>query len=771
MGLFQPTNVLPDTLSGPGKGVIDADQGMEISWQVNGSSGMVAYQYVIMQNLYNSPVKYDSHKVYLATPFYGTDSQGNPVRFKTSLTATQLSSAQITNGYAPGYKMVLTQWWGSGANDYVTQSSASFFMARTTPTLYISNVTSGRIIPQRTYTFIGYYSQLEGDAIQWYRWQIVSRNNEGEILLDTGHVYGSGDIRCTFDGFVWGDKYAIRLMAASESGVEVSTNWIEFSVNYDYYYFSTFKPLTACVDCTKGALEIKTASNLYSYGRGSGSYSFVQNNRYTSKYGTYQLYLQTEESTVTWGRIPTEYLNISPQYYITLNMNPLSVENVKTYVIDFTTDDGYFSIYTKGSNVCLEKDGETIAELDSMIANGDDVTMVITPKMMYTCRYNSGNYIASSSIKPWQTGIINTITIHGTNRFTFVEVDNYTGDEDTYDILQNTIIPGNETGHMDSDTVLFLIAFANSSLNAGYLARTGMSPDYLIGYGIYRRTDSGPQLKKITRIPISNQTIYDYGVVSGKGYEYYIFSEFRRDFNGIISEYFTELLPQTKKLTPLFMHYHLLCCEQNAIGDYIVKKHFVFALDSSNGAMSNNNTPSTLQNFTQYPVYQRVNANYRSGSLTGLIGRVENDKYVDSTDLMKELYEVSTSKLTKFLKTRKGELFQVETSAPIQMTIGEKYVALPAKITLPWVEVADADNVSIIESSIPGTDVFTGLPYFYVDVFTGEVVMVYSPIYNSNTDFGVYNGDFYVYNPGAYNANDYYLSQQRDIILLTGEEA
>ena len=61
---------------------------------------------------------------------------------------------------------------------------------------------------------------------------------------------------------------------------------------------------------------------------------------------------------------------------------------------------------------------------------------------------------------------------------------------------------------------------------------------------------------------------------------------------------------------------------------------------------------------------------------------------VDSIALMDALRALSTSKMYKFLKTRKGELIRIETSAPISMQVGDKYAQQPAKITLPWVATA-----------------------------------------------------------------------------------
>ena len=46
---------------------------------------------------------------------------------------------------------------------------------------------------------------------------------------------------------------------------------------------------------------------------------------------------------------------------------------------------------------------------------------------------------------------------------------------------------------------------------------------------------------------------------------------------------------------------------------------------------------------------------------------------------------------------------QVETSAPISMQTGDRYLKQPVKITLPWAEVADASDAQIISEM---TDAF-----------------------------------------------------------------
>ena len=137
--LNQPINVIPSVLSGVGEGVIDATEPLTVSWQVSGNSPMLAYQIVIQQNTDESTQMYTTGKVTLANPFYGTNYKGVQQTFSaTAITASALSSAGIVNGYANGYKIEITQWWGATDADSITQTSPSVFITRATPSVSIS---------------------------------------------------------------------------------------------------------------------------------------------------------------------------------------------------------------------------------------------------------------------------------------------------------------------------------------------------------------------------------------------------------------------------------------------------------------------------------------------------------------------------------------------------------------------------------------------------------------------------------------------------------
>jgi hypothetical protein len=170
-----------------------------------------------------------------------------------------------------------------------------------------------------------------------------------------------------------------------------------------------------------------------------------------------------------------------------------------------------------------------------------------------------------------------------------------------------------------------------------------------------------------------------------------------------------------------------------------------------------------MQNFTPYPTVQKTSMNYRSGTLTAFIGKVENDRYQDNIDMMAELYALSTSGLTKFLKTRKGQILRIETSAPVVMNIGDKYAQQPAKISLPWVEVGDAKDANIL-----GTSAYGALPRFFADVVEMSLYMTYSEKSDIGKDsFRIENGYMYAENTGIYEPGSFSINEKGEVILTT----
>lgn len=266
MALFQPTNITPSDLNGTG--TIDASEDMAVTWQVNGTGNtpMVAFKIDIMLNDTASTLLYSTGQVPLSEPFYGTDSLGNPEYFTATITAEALDAAGIVNDAEKVYKFLITQWWS--AAESVLQSSASAFIARAKPVVSIENFE--QTVESLQYTFEGAYSQAQGDPIEWARWQISSGAGN-ETLLDTGRVYNMGRLETTYDGFLSGNNYMVRLSGQTINAVEFDTGWQIFTAEYEQATLDG--GAHACPRCDTDAVQVDFPYPLYTMGAGGGNWS------------------------------------------------------------------------------------------------------------------------------------------------------------------------------------------------------------------------------------------------------------------------------------------------------------------------------------------------------------------------------------------------------------------------------------------------------------------------------------------------------------------
>lgn len=131
----------------------------------------------------------------------------------TSHTGTQLSSSAYTGG-----------------EDFIVQSTASVFLTRNAPTVTINEFPTP--MPYRAYSFTATYTQAQGDALNWMRWELAETGSEDEPLVDTGKIIGTGQLQVDYDGLFTGKYYSVRCTVETTRGVEATSGWVEFYVYY-----------------------------------------------------------------------------------------------------------------------------------------------------------------------------------------------------------------------------------------------------------------------------------------------------------------------------------------------------------------------------------------------------------------------------------------------------------------------------------------------------------------------------------------------------------
>ena len=236
--LYQPTNISPDQINNTG--TLSPFSTSTFSWRVNGDSAMTAYQIDFYQNNAASTAVGSTGKITLDEPFWGVNYKGEVQYFTHEFSGRTLADdIGLRNGNE--YKFYITQWWMQGSTEMsVQQYAASVIITRTPPTVSIASIPSP--LTSNTYTFTATYNQNQNDGMKWGRWEIATaiKTTDGgettytpdEVFLDTGPLYGIGELRVDYDGFLTGQSYVIQCTVETSNGVSRSTGWVGFDASY-----------------------------------------------------------------------------------------------------------------------------------------------------------------------------------------------------------------------------------------------------------------------------------------------------------------------------------------------------------------------------------------------------------------------------------------------------------------------------------------------------------------------------------------------------------
>lgn len=691
--IYQPTNIVPSSFAGVGAGTVDVTDGLSVSWQINGSSAMTAYQIDIYQNDTESTLKYSTGKVELETPAFGTDYNGEQILFEArKITAETLSNAGIVNGYANGYKLLITQFWNGGS---VSQTQASFFETRATPVVTIDNVANPLLY--RSATFTAKYSQANDETLDFFRWYISQTDDIANPLFDSGNIYGTEDIRCQYDGFFSDTEYAVRCVVQTSSGVQADSGWISFTVQYDTESLVGY--VQACRQ--RGTNNVLVSWPLINYinGTANGNYTLRNN----------QLIL-SDDASVTWDSVTGQPMVFRAPWSIAWRggLSPTGGVAFAIYGMNDT-----LSVLVTTTALSLIYNGATVYSQKISLFPGDFFAVVLTPSHIYIRQeqkagglYPHVGLYPRKGLRPKSSNArvvqnydgdctypqfsITSVALSGEQICDYLWIEGGTIEDDTI----SQIMGSADFTPSRTDNTYMLANFENG-LNAGSLVTY---TDNIIGLAIYRQDGENSQLRHLCDIGLNDSSIRDFGALSQKDAKYYVFP---LGENTYISQ---PLVSDTIK--PLFWDWVVLECDQDAENDdvYHVVAEYAFSNNVSTSSISNNNLPNLLTNFTRYPTRQGSSVNYKSGKLEGLIGYVGFLNgvygYYDSTELADEILALSTSTKHKFLKNRKGDLWKIETGAPVTMTVNDAWACQAYTGAIDWVEIGDASTASVV--SIPG---------------------------------------------------------------------
>lgn len=686
MALFQPTNISPSTRGELGNGTVDATQPLAVSWQVNGNSPLTAFTITIYQNDAASTQVYTTGKRTDGCPFYGTDYAGEIQFFSYTIPAATLAGAGIANGNT--YKLVITQYWSD--TESVVQSSAAAFLTRAAPALTLPDIPE--TISTRSATFAAQYTQAQGDAINWVRWQLAYAGDLENSFYDTQNIYGTAQLQVSYDGFFRGNTYAVRCRIQTANGVEADTGWVSFQVDYSAY------PLAGAVKAArasgeKSAVLVEWGRISYIPGAPSGEYHIQDG-----------LLTLPEGSAVTWNTVNGEPAHFGQPWSI-LWAGQLNWKSTTAFTV--TTEPGDIVLsYDYDSRALTLTIAGTVADSWAPVVPNAKLTLILTPDTLYLRKfeYGGGLYPAatlypSATLYPkadvvpavsrkrveilYNQGTVTGATLGGPqicDYFSVVQGVPNAG------VIQAVWEAGSCAPEYNETT--YLLASFDNGLNAGNL---GQTEDPLTGLSIYRRRGNGGLLQHLIDLPLNTSQLYDYGAASQQGpYVYYLFPLGA-------TTYIADPI-NSNETSPCFWNWTVLECSRREDGSYRVEAEYAFGKNLSSGAVSNNNSPSVLKNFTRYPTVQLDPANYQNGTLSSFIGVIDpvTARYEDTIQLRDAIYGLATTTNPLFLKNRKGDLLRIRVGGAIAMETMDNSREQAQTVSLPWVEVGSANNVSIV---------------------------------------------------------------------------
>ena len=690
----QPTNITPSSFGSLGNGVADLiSHELDVTWQINGESPLYKYEinFYAPTNL-SSPLVTKSAS--LSPAVWGRSSTGAYVPYTAHLTGL----SALSNGNA--YVFTIRQWYGSGASDYVDQIQPSYFVARSSPSVAIDNpYEAGETqYHENDITFNAIYSQSQNDTINWFRW--VISDEDLNVVHDSGKVYGTGNISCYFDGLFTGVKYNVSVELETCYGQTCSDSMV-----LDVSYTSVSNTGTIDVKQGDSFVHVSWDSLQQIYGEATGDYSISNGS----------LYLPSG-SDVLWDEMNGQPFSSFSKFDAPICWawcgTVQTAASTKVFSVYGSSASDTLDYYLGNNQVIVKQNGAAITTVNVPIGVSETFVIAQSRTDLYIYRlHGTGGLVPLADLEPAANLVPQTATGTAVDDYSSTTTDqqfNLTGVQVYGACIHHYIWFA--SGNISADTLaeialvpteptptendIFYCTFDND-LNAGSLS------DYageIEGWSIYRKENTEGVLRHIADLDVSQSFVNDFSAVSQSTYIYYVFPYGKNDDDENV--FITQAL-ESEEFTPVWWCYTLITAEEQSDGyTYLKQDAFKFGLNVSTGAMSNNNTPSVLQNFTGVPYIQISPDNYATGQLSALIGRVRDDTYYDSVPLRDAIWALSTYTGAMFLKDRKGSIWKVRPNAPISIktddrTVGQNYTA-----TISWVQIEQGNNFSVIGTMV-----------------------------------------------------------------------
>lgn len=645
--LHQPTNITPSSLANIGNTAVSAYDALTVTWQLNGDTPLVAYKIDFYLNNSTSQSLFSTGKVTVSPSVAPKDKYGDPVFFAVT-PGYPWSHIGVSNGNT--YKYKITQYWGSGTNDYTEQYSDTVFSAVAEPDLSIVlnyPPEAGNVFPSPHISMTANVQLGSGDAVRAVRWVV----SHGAIIDDTGYIE-TPVLDYEYDGITPDShsSYTVACYIQTQLGMTAQAER-----TFDCFYETTASPdFTAKCNCD-GSVTLNCPID----GIKSIPGTATPASGATFSGGNLVLAAGARVQWTTYG--------ISAPYYIgykgiwgSTAVEIFRLSNLAGNTLSVTAGGGRVTLYLNGSQLTYLipgslKAGEAfcvqISPTKFSFVGQDDVTMSISlPDFDFVTVGAASNTSALTAIYMYITKTIPTNAA-----------------------MNNEITPV-----FDSNTVM-LTQFDNGTLEAGNADKYKVR---------FYRDD-----KALATVSASNPTLTDYGAIPGEKYYYMAFKIVTGEFSG------NGIVPASGAVGANPEAYQLIEAaeDETEYDRYNVVSVWSFRSNAEDMSIGNGNEPTLLANFTKYPLRQGSSQAPRSGTLSALLSNPIGGVYKDTYAQLQALYALSQTDNALFLKHPKGFMYRVHISSPITGTVNLASNTMPTTVSVPWIEIGDTEGVSLVK--------------------------------------------------------------------------
>lgn len=645
--LHQPTNITPSSLANIGNTTVSAVNTISVTWQLNGDTPLVAYKIDFYENNSTSQLLFSTGKITVSPSVVPKDKYGDPVFFTATL-SYPWSHIGVANGNT--YKYKITQYWGSGANDYTEQYSDTVFNAVAEPDLSIVlnyPPEAGNVFPSPKISATANVQLGSGDAVRAVRWVV----SHGVVIDDTGYIE-TPVLDYEYDGITPDAiaSYTIACYIQTQLGMTAKAER-----SFDCFYnIDASSDFTAKCNCD-GSVTLKYALD------GIKSVPGTATPASGATFSGGNLVLATG-AKAQWTT-----LGISAPYYIgykgiwgSTAVEIFRLSNLAENTLSVTAGNGRVALYLNGSQIAYLipgslKTGESfcvqISPREFSFVGQDDTTMSIAlPDFDFVTVGASSNTAALTATYMYITKTIPT----------------------------NSAMLSEITPVFDSNTVM-LTQFSNGTLEAGN------ADDYKIRY---YRDDTA-----LATVSAANPTLTDYGAIPGEKYNYMAFKVVTGELSG------NGVTPASGAVGANPEAYQLIEAaeDETEYNRYNVVSVWSFRSNAEDMSIGNGNEPTLLANFTKYPLRQGSTQAPKSGTLSALLSNPAGGAYKDTYAQLQALYALSQTGNALFLKHPKGFMYRVHISSPITGTVNLASNPMPTTVSVPWIEIGDTDGVSLVK--------------------------------------------------------------------------